>query len=204
MDVKERPESHSSPATSDHDVAVGTAERIDGADDKSQYGLYHRSISPRQIHMISLGGQIGAGLFISTGKNLRDGGPAGIFIAFAVVCSCVFAVLQTVSEMTIAFPVSGNFIEYADRFVDPAMAFAAGVSMWLGWTATVAAEATFFATIVNYWAKNAINDVVWCRSSLGWREKGVVSMLTKGQARHCISCRDASHLLIAQQILRVV
>lgn len=168
MDTKNDPDIKSSPAdaSSDHDVAIGTAERIDVTeDDQSQYGLYHRSISPRQIHMMSLGGQIGAGLFISTGKNLRDGGPAGIFLAFAVVCSCVFAVLQTVSEMTIAFPVSGNFIEYADRFVDPALAFAAGISMWLGWTAIVAAEAVFFATIVNYWAQNSINDVVWCRSS---------------------------------------
>lgn len=173
MDIKKSPESKFSPGTSsDHDVAISTSEPIHlnqnvatAAEDESQqrYGLYHRSISPRQIHMISLGGQIGAGLFISTGKNLRDGGPAGILLAFAVVCSCVLAVLQTVSEMTIAFPVSGNFIEYADRFVDPALAFAAGISMWLGWTAIVAAEATFFATIVNYWAQNRINDVVWCK-----------------------------------------
>jgi yeast amino acid transporter len=35
--------------------------------------------------------------------------------------------------MTIAFPVSGNYIDFADRFVDPALAFAGGFSMWLGW-----------------------------------------------------------------------
>jgi hypothetical protein len=34
--------------------------------------------------------------------------------------------------MTIAFPVSGNFINYADRFVDPALAFGAGFAEWLG------------------------------------------------------------------------
>lgn len=162
---KKSPEGNLSRTTSEHDIDIGTVGPIDPNDGHTEYGQYHRSITPRQIHMISLGGQIGAGLFISTGKNLRDGGPAGIFLAFAVVCSCVFAVLQTVSEMTIAFPVSGNFIEYADRFVDPALAFAAGMSMWLGWTAIVAAEATFFATIVNYWAQNSINDVVWCRSN---------------------------------------
>lgn len=64
--------------------------------------------------------------------------------------------------MTIAFPVSGNFIDYADRFVDPAFSFAAGFSMWMGWTAIVAAEATFFATIVNYWAKESVHPAVWC------------------------------------------
>jgi amino acid permease len=34
--------------------------------------------------------------------------------------------------MTIAFPTSGNFIDYADRFVDPALAFGAGFAEWLG------------------------------------------------------------------------
>ncbi|CAN8103343.1 unnamed protein product [Discula destructiva] len=144
--------------TTDHDIASGGVTEV--GEDK--HGQYHRAISPRQIHMISLGGQIGAGLFINTGLNLRWGGPVGVFFGHAIVCSCVFAMLQTVSEMTIAFPVSGNFIDYADRFVDPALAFCAGISMWLGWTAIVAAEATFFlAVIVNYWAQGAINDAIW-------------------------------------------
>ncbi|KAJ5559978.1 hypothetical protein N7513_002377 [Penicillium frequentans] len=122
---------------------------------------FHRTFTPRQIHVISLGGQIGAGLFISTGANLRDGGPGSLFLGFAVVCSCVWAVLQTVSEMTISFPTSGNFIDYADRFVDPAVAFAAGFSMWIGWTAIIASEATFFSVIVNYWARESVPEVVW-------------------------------------------
>lgn len=63
--------------------------------------------------------------------------------------------------MTISFPTSGNFIDYADRFVDPALAFAAGFSMWLGWTAIIAAEATFFSVVVNYWAQNKIHEAVW-------------------------------------------
>jgi yeast amino acid transporter len=138
------------------DEPRGTVEKI------HEHGEYRRSFTPRQIHMISLGGQIGAGLFITTGTNLLNGGPGSLVMGFAVVCSCVWAMLQTVSEMTIAFPVSGNFIEYADRFVDPALSFAAGVSMWLGWTAIVAAEATFFAVIVNYWAQGSVHEAVWC------------------------------------------
>lgn len=79
-----------------------------------------------------------------------------------MVCTCVLCILQTVSEMTIAFPTSGNYVDYADRFVDPALAFAAGFSMWLGWTAIIAAEATFFSVLVNYWAENSVHEAVWC------------------------------------------
>ncbi|KAL4774370.1 amino acid permease/ SLC12A domain-containing protein [Aspergillus nidulans var. acristatus] len=63
--------------------------------------------------------------------------------------------------MTIAFPTSGNFVKYANRFVDPAMSFAGGSSMWIGWTAVIASEATFFSALCNYWAQNSVHEVVW-------------------------------------------
>ncbi|KAJ9640535.1 hypothetical protein H2199_006074 [Coniosporium tulheliwenetii] len=66
-------------------------------------------------------------------------------IAYGLVCSCVWAVLQTLAEMTIAFPTSGNYIDYADRWVDPALAFDAGFAEWL-------AEASFFNILLQYWA----------------------------------------------------
>ncbi|RMZ38143.1 hypothetical protein CA14_007681 [Aspergillus flavus] len=47
-------------------------------------------------------------------------------LADGMVCSAVWAVLQSLSEITIVFPVSGNYIDYADLWVDPALAFGAG------------------------------------------------------------------------------
>lgn len=84
------------------------------------------------MKIISLGSNIGSGVFIGTGKALAGGGPGNMVIAYALVCSCVWAVLQTLSEMTIAFPTSGNYIDYAYRWVDPALAFGAGFAEWLG------------------------------------------------------------------------
>ncbi|GAT20951.1 proline-specific permease [Aspergillus luchuensis] len=86
----------------------------------------------RSVHVISLGSSIGSGLFITTGKSLAQGGPANMFLAYLVVCVGVWANLQTLTEMTIAFPTSGNYIDYADRWVDPALAFGAGFAEWLG------------------------------------------------------------------------
>jgi yeast amino acid transporter len=99
---------------------------------ENRNGEFHRSFSPRQVHIISLGSNIGSGLFIATGKALATGGPGNMVIAYLMVCSCVWGVLQSLSEMTIAFPVSGNYIDYADRWVDPALAFGAGFAEWLG------------------------------------------------------------------------
>lgn len=86
--------------------------------------------NPFQI--ISLGSNIGSGVFIGVGKALATGGPGNMVLAYGIVCSGVWAVLQTLSEMTIAFPTSGNYIDYAGRWVDPALAFGAGFAEWLG------------------------------------------------------------------------
>jgi amino acid permease len=86
--------------------------------------------------IIALGSNIGSGLFIGTGKALAYGGPGNMIVAYLIVCSGVWANVQALIEMTIMFPTSGNFIDYAGRWVDPAVAFGAGFAEWLGMTVT--------------------------------------------------------------------
>ncbi|OMP88776.1 putative amino-acid permease, partial [Diplodia seriata] len=109
----------------------------------------------------SLGCNIGSGLMVVTGKALYTGGPGNMVLAYTLLCTCVGAALQTLAEMTVAFPVSGNFVNYAQRWLDPSLAFAAGFAEWLGWTAVSSAEATVFTVIVNYWAKESVHEAVW-------------------------------------------
>ncbi|KAF7544172.1 hypothetical protein G7Z17_g10160 [Cylindrodendrum hubeiense] len=134
--------------------SVRETELTEVNDDRN--GQFHRSFTPRQVHIISLGSNIGSGVFIGTGSALASGGPGNMIIAYSLVCSCVWAVLQTLSEMTIAFPTSGNFIDYAGRWVDPALAFGAGFAEWLGWTAIIAAEAVFCDILINFWAGDTL------------------------------------------------
>ncbi|KAK5023278.1 hypothetical protein LTS07_009501 [Exophiala sideris] len=160
-----------------NDTALQPTQSIDDASlielQENKNGQFHRSFTPRQVHVsegvlnapsectetaykiISLGSNIGSGLFIATGKALATAGPGNMVIAYLMVCSCVWGVLQSLSEMTIAFPVSGNYIDYADRWVDPALAFGAGFAEWLGWTAIVAAEAGFFNVLIQFWAEGS-------------------------------------------------
>ncbi|KAF2720211.1 hypothetical protein K431DRAFT_271280 [Polychaeton citri CBS 116435] len=129
--------------------SVGDGDVVAVNDDRN--GVFHRSFTPHQVHVISLGSNIGSGLFIGTGAALASAGPGNMVIAYGLVCTCVWAVLDALSEMTIAFPTPGNYIDYADRWVDPALAFGAGVAEWLGWTSIVAAEAAFFNILVQFW-----------------------------------------------------
>ena len=84
--------------------------------------------------VIALGSNIGSGLFIGTGKALAYGGPGNMLVAVLIVCFGVWANVQSLIEMTILYPTSGNFVDYAGRWVDPAVAFGAGFAEWLGIT----------------------------------------------------------------------
>ncbi|KAI8166600.1 hypothetical protein K4K50_008302 [Colletotrichum sp. SAR 10_71] len=113
---------------------VRTAESVHQGQitsDEQGQGDLHRDFTPRHIHIISLGSSVGSGLFIATGKALATGGPGTMFLAYLIVCTGVWSNLQSLGEMTIAFPVSGSFVNYAGRWVDPALAFGAGFAEWL-------------------------------------------------------------------------
>ncbi|KAL5322763.1 hypothetical protein ACEPPN_010739 [Leptodophora sp. 'Broadleaf-Isolate-01'] len=159
--MEKAPEKGVSPQSTSSTPSEHVGDTYEVINDVETHGEMKRVLSKRMIHVISLGSQIGSGLFIATGKALRDGGPGSLVLGYGMVMTLVWASLQTLSEMTIAFPVSGNFIDYADRFVDPALAFGAGFAEWLGWTAVVASEATFFSVIINYWAQGKVHEAVW-------------------------------------------
>ena len=52
--------------------------------------------------MISIGGVIGTGLFVGSGAALKNGGPAGAFLGYAIIGSIVFSLCVSIGEM-IAF-----------------------------------------------------------------------------------------------------
>ncbi|RCH77966.1 hypothetical protein CU098_002824, partial [Rhizopus stolonifer] len=59
--------------------AIGDEEDVESL----QHGT-KRGLSARHIQMISLGGAIGTGLFLSSGSNIATAGPAGALIAYCV------------------------------------------------------------------------------------------------------------------------
>ena len=50
----------------------------------------NRKMQARHIQMISLGGVIGAGLFLSSGYTIHEAGPIGTIIAYLIGALLVF------------------------------------------------------------------------------------------------------------------
>lgn len=83
-----------------------------------------RSLKNRHLQMIAIGGAIGTGLFVGSGKRLHTGGPAGVLIGYTLIGTLVYVTCQALGELAVTFPVSGAFVTYNTRFIDPSWGFA--------------------------------------------------------------------------------
>ncbi|KAI8374182.1 amino acid permease/ SLC12A domain-containing protein [Radiomyces spectabilis] len=119
-----------------------------------------RGLNARHIQMISLGGAIGTGLFLNSGGNIAEAGPAGALIAYCIVGFMVYCMMTCLGEMATFLPVSGSFSHYATRFIEPAWGFALGWNYWFSWAVTIATELSAAATIINWW-RPVMPDAAW-------------------------------------------
>ncbi len=110
-----------------------------------------RDLKSRHLTMISIGGAIGTGLFLSSGAAISSAGPGGALLAYALVGAMVYFVMTSLGEMAAFMPTSGAFSTYGTRFVDPAFGFAIGWTYWFNWSMTIAAELAASTMIMKFW-----------------------------------------------------
>ncbi|EMD63666.1 hypothetical protein GGP41_005691 [Bipolaris sorokiniana] len=122
----------------------------------------HRGLKSRHITMIAIGGAIGTGLIIGTGKALAQSGPASILIAYTLVGLIVYVVMTALGEMAAWIPHASGFAGYATRFCDPALGFALGWCYFAKYVITTPNQLTASALIIQEWkTREEVNPGVW-------------------------------------------
>ena len=69
-------------------------------------------LTQRHLTMITIGGVIGAGLFVGSGVVIADTGPAA-FLSYALCGVLIVLVMRMLGEMAVANPSTGSFSDYA-------------------------------------------------------------------------------------------
>lgn len=110
-----------------------------------------RRMSTRHLMMISFGGVIGTGLFLSTGYTINQAGPFGTILAYGIGAVIVYLVMVCLGELSVAMPFTGAFHVYSRRFIGPATGFTTAVLYWLTWTVALGSEFTGAAMIMYGW-----------------------------------------------------
>jgi amino acid transporter len=110
-----------------------------------------KSMKTRHLHMIAIGGSIGAGFFVGSGGALNKGGPASVLIDFSLMGIMIFNVVYALGELAVMYPVSGGFYTYSTRFIDPSWGFAMGWNYVFQWAIVLPLELVVAGLTVQYW-----------------------------------------------------
>ena len=129
-------------------------------------GELKRGLSARHMQMIAIGGAIGTGLFVASGKTISTAGPGGAILAYALIGVMVLFLMQSLGEMAAHLPVPGAFQTYAARYVSPSFGFAMGWNYWFNWAVTVAADLVASGLVMAYWFPS-VPSWIWAVGFLG-------------------------------------
>ncbi|KAM5541192.1 hypothetical protein V8D89_005121 [Ganoderma adspersum] len=144
-------------------------------------------LSRKHIGMISIGGVIGTGLFLGSADALRNGGPVGAFLGYAVIGTLVYCLCVSIGEMTAFLPNVGGVVGLADLYVDPALGFSLGWAGWYNWTT----EITAAAVVIGYWKEDIAKGIVAAVSGVFLLIATTVNCFpsrTYGQMEYYLSC----------------
>ncbi|KAK4939850.1 hypothetical protein LTR10_019917 [Elasticomyces elasticus] len=115
------------------------------------HGGTQRRLRNYQVTMIGFCGGIGTGLFVGTGAAYAKAGPAGLLLAYIIVGSVLWCVMQSIAELAVVFPVAGSFPHWATRFIDPAVGFSLAISYGYCYCIAIGQEIAAAAIVVSYW-----------------------------------------------------
>ncbi|WJD49510.1 S-methylmethionine permease [Enterobacter sp. PGRG2] len=130
---------------------------------QQENGELKRTMKPRHLIMLSLGGVIGTGLFFNTGYIISTTGAAGTLLAYLIGALVVWLVMQCLGELSVAMPVTGAFHVYAARYIGPATGYTVAWLYWLTWTVALGSSFTAAGFCMQYWFPHV---PVWIWSAL--------------------------------------
>jgi len=126
---------------------------------------FHRGLLGRHIQLISIGGVIGTGLFIGSGRAITNAGPLSCVLSYAIFCGVIFLVSQGTGELATLLPIQGSFTSWAGRFIEPAAGFTTGWNYFYTTLAFTAADITAVTGLCHYWLPDT-NAGIWVTVTL--------------------------------------
>ncbi|MBK0063894.1 MULTISPECIES: amino acid permease [unclassified Acinetobacter] len=95
-------------------------------------GELSRSLSNRHLQLIAIGGAIGTGLFMGSGKTISLAGPSILFI-YMIIGLMVFFVMRALGELLLSNLQYKSFIDFSTDLIGPWAGYFVGWTYWLCW-----------------------------------------------------------------------
>lgn len=100
--------------------------------------------------MIAIGGTIGTGLFLGSGKAIQSAGPSIIF-SYLLIGIALFFVMRALGELLLSNAGYTSFTEFATEYIGPWAGFVTGWTYWFCWIMTAMADIIAVGVYMQYW-----------------------------------------------------
>ncbi|AKG36821.1 amino acid permease [Paenibacillus durus] len=109
-----------------------------------------RELANRHVQLIAIGGTIGTGLFLGSGKAIQQAGPS-IMLTYFIVGIAVFFVMRALGELLLSKAGYQSFTDIAEDYLGSRAAFITGWTYWFCWIMTAMADVIAVGVYVQYW-----------------------------------------------------
>lgn len=109
-----------------------------------------RDLKNRHVQLIAIGGTIGTGLFLGSGKAIQLAGPS-ILLAYLIVGIAVFFVMRALGELLLSNAGYQSFTDFATDYIGPWAGFVTGWTYWFCWIMVAMADIIAVGLYVQYW-----------------------------------------------------
>jgi L-asparagine transporter-like permease len=109
-----------------------------------------RTLAPRHVTMISIGGIIGAGLFVGSSAAIAAVGPA-VVLSYLIAGLLILLVMRMLAEMASILPGARSFTDFARAGLGRGAGFVVGWLYWYFWVIVVPVEAIAGAGLLHQW-----------------------------------------------------
>ncbi|GGB03235.1 amino acid permease [Macrococcus hajekii] len=109
-----------------------------------------RTLTNRHIQLIAIGGAIGTGLFLGSGKSIHLTGPS-ILLTYAIIGIVLFLFMRTLGELLLSNTNYHSFTDITKDYLGEFAGYVTGWTYWFCWIVTGMAEVTAVAQFVNFW-----------------------------------------------------
>ncbi|QNW94705.1 amino acid permease [Acinetobacter seifertii] len=120
------------------------------SDEASSPDHLQRKLNNRHLQMIAIGGAIGTGLFMGSGKTISLAGPS-ILVIYMIIGGMFFFLMRALGELLLANLHYKSFVDMAYDLIGPWAGYYIGWTYWLGWVLVGIADLSAVINYLSFW-----------------------------------------------------
>ncbi|RII32910.1 amino acid permease [Clostridium chromiireducens] len=109
-----------------------------------------RGLKNRHVQLLAIGGAIGTGLFLGSGRSIHLAGPSILF-AYIITGIICFFIMRALGELLLSNLNYHSFVDFVHDYLGNGAAFITGWTYWFCWISVGMADLTATGLYIQYW-----------------------------------------------------